>query len=166
MGCRFRGRYAQTAFVPLMLFVQNYLQATRQNHEESYEIIQGQTKTQAVLQQLWTFAENLMFENATEEQYLSLMVGSAFEYYALVLEIYSDELLLELDLLGIEHKTLEDLDTLFVALNNANMHFDGIARTKIRKVKTHLLLIDFINDIHSHDVCFTGKTRRMPPLQP
>ena len=66
----------------------------------------------------------------------------------------------------LENNSLENLDTLFVAFNNADMYFNSITRTEVRMVKAHLLLVDFINDIHSHDVCFTGYTRRMPPLHP
>ena len=63
---------------------------------------------------------------------------------------------IQLSPLLFQDKALENLDPLLGALNNTDMHLDGISRAKVRMVKAHLLLINLINNIHSHVMCFYG----------
>ncbi len=44
----------------------------------------------------------------------------------------------------LENHALENLNTLFVALNDADVYLNGITGTKVRHVKAHLLQIDLI----------------------
>lgn len=75
--------------------------------------------------------------------------------------------------LPFEHHPLKHLDALFIAFNDPDMYLNGIAGSELRDIKTHLLLINFIQNMHSHSRCFTAGSpspfcprRRMPPNHP
>jgi hypothetical protein len=47
--------------------------------------------------------------------------------------------------LALDDNALENLDTLFAALDDTDMHFNGVTRPEVGMVEAHLLQIYFVN---------------------
>jgi len=93
--------------VDFMLFMQHYLLAARTGTPQTYSAIQGQPDTLAFMQVLWTRAESLLaraypYSTAATGKGGTIVPADVFA------EIYSPQMLSELDALGITHKVAAD----------------------------------------------------------
>ena len=93
--------------VDFMLFLQAYLKSARLNHPTTYTALQAQARTKAFIQFAWTRAETVLA--AAYPFSTAASANNAARIPVDVLSaVYSADFLLELDTLGIVHKTPAD----------------------------------------------------------
>jgi hypothetical protein len=92
--------------VNFMVYLENYLMSARLNHKTAYETIKKQTTTLSFIQDLWSKGEEVLelsysytSQSGTTGMYRTIVSQDYFN------AAYSTELLNELDLIGIKHKT-------------------------------------------------------------
>ena len=93
--------------VDFMLFMQHYLLAARSSSPQTYSAIQGQPDTLAFMQALWTRAESVLVR-AYPISTTATGKGGTVVPADVFAEIYSSQMLSELDALGITHKVAAD----------------------------------------------------------
>jgi len=92
--------------INFMVYLENYLMAARLNHKPVYETIKKQSSTLSFIQDLWSKSEEVLelsypytSQSNTNAMYRTIISQEYFD------AAYSPELLNELDLVGIKHKT-------------------------------------------------------------
>ncbi len=125
--------------VNFMVYLQYYLKSTRLNYPDKYELIKSQYNTMGYIQWLWIKAEDIV-----REAYPFLISDFSVEYIFFDMagdasglghlkEAYSDDLLFELDNLGIRHLPADAWnDTYFT-------HGSGSSVTGNGAGKSHML---------------------------
>lgn len=93
--------------VDFMLFMQHYLLAAKSSSPLTYSAIQGQPDTLAFMQVLWTRAESVLVR-AYPHSTTATGKGGTIVPADVFAEIYSPQMLSELDALGITHKVAAD----------------------------------------------------------
>ncbi|MDM0078790.1 hypothetical protein QTH90_30595 [Variovorax sp. J2P1-59] len=93
--------------VDFMLFMQHYLLAAKSSSPLTYSAIQGQPDTLAFMQVLWTRAESVLVR-AYPHSTIATGKGGTVVPADVFAEIYSPQMLSELDALGITHKVAAD----------------------------------------------------------
>lgn len=98
--------------VDFMHFMLSYLKAARLSHTSTYTAIAGQPATLAIMQLLWTKAEGVL---ASTYPYSVKAGKNIIIPTDVIASIYSPTFLMELDLLGITHKSAADWSTTYLA---------------------------------------------------
>ena len=99
--------------VNFMVYLQCYLKSTRLNHKQIYSKIKLQRSTIAYIKKLWSTAEQMLIDvyPYTHKNETGTTIQIPFDYLRVA---YSDDMLLELDLLEIPHMISENWEETYL----------------------------------------------------